>query len=158
MMHVRNTLTRAIAAAIAVMSAATVMRGAANEQSPSRPAATATDRLTLERATPRLPLLPSHPAVFGAAQAGAAAAVPPTLLAEQVFKNVQALKGISASDFMGTMGIMSASLGFDCSNATTRRAPTRSIGPPIPHGKSSPARMVNMVTAINQDNSAADRW
>ena len=40
---------------------------------------------------------------------------PAPLLAEQAFKNIQALKGISAADFMGTMGLMTAALGFDCS-------------------------------------------
>lgn len=35
-------------------------------------------------------------------------------LAEQVFKNVQVLKGIPVSEFMGTMGFFSASLGLNC--------------------------------------------
>ncbi len=38
------------------------------------------------------------------------------LLAEEVFKNVQVLKGISVDDFLGTMGIMTAALQFDCSD------------------------------------------
>jgi photosynthetic reaction center cytochrome c subunit len=151
-MHVRNTLTRAIAAAIAVMSAAAVMRGAADEQSSSRPAATATDRLTLERATPRLTVPPGYPVALGAAQAGAAAAVPPTLLAEQVFKNVQALKGISASDFMGTMGVMSASLGFDCSECHNAAGTDKVDWAADTPRKVIARRMVNMVTAINRDN------
>ena len=48
------------------------------------------------------------------AQAGAAAAqsTPPTV--DTVFKNVQALKGLSVDDFMLTMGIMSAAVGSDC--------------------------------------------
>jgi photosynthetic reaction center cytochrome c subunit len=33
---------------------------------------------------------------------------------EQVFKNVQVLKGISVNEFMGTMGIFSAALGMSC--------------------------------------------
>ena len=36
--------------------------------------------------------------------------------AEQVFKNVQVLKGIPVDDFMQTMGIMAAALQFDCSD------------------------------------------
>ena len=39
-----------------------------------------------------------------------------TLLAEQVFKNVQVLRGIPVDDFLGTMGIMAAALQFDCSD------------------------------------------
>jgi hypothetical protein len=35
-------------------------------------------------------------------------------MAEQVFKNVQVLKGIPVNDFMGTMGIFSAALGMSC--------------------------------------------
>jgi len=35
-------------------------------------------------------------------------------LAEEVFKNVQVLKGIPVSEFMGTMGFFSASLGLNC--------------------------------------------
>ena len=33
-------------------------------------------------------------------------------LAEEVFKNVQVLRGIPVNEFMGTMGIFSASLGM----------------------------------------------
>jgi outer membrane lipoprotein-sorting protein len=35
-------------------------------------------------------------------------------MAEEVFKNVQVLRGISVNDFMGTMGIFSAALGMSC--------------------------------------------
>jgi photosynthetic reaction center cytochrome c subunit len=46
------------------------------------------------------------------------AAQPPTSdkqpLAEDVFKNIQVLKGIPVSEFMGTMGFFSASLGLNC--------------------------------------------
>src|SRR5262249_61256272 len=55
--------------------------------------------------------------VIGAGLAAAQTASPekPTL-AEDVFKNVQVLKGISVDDFLGTMGIMTAALQFDCSD------------------------------------------
>jgi photosynthetic reaction center cytochrome c subunit len=36
------------------------------------------------------------------------------LMAEDVFKNVQVLKGIPVNEFMGTMGIFSAALGMSC--------------------------------------------
>src|SRR6185503_11227775 len=55
-----------------------------------------------------------------AAQAGATQPTGPSTasataqMSEQAFKNIQALKGIPVDDFMGTMGIMSAALGFDC--------------------------------------------
>jgi hypothetical protein len=38
------------------------------------------------------------------------------LLAKQAFKNIQVLKGIPVDDFMETMGIVAASLDFDCSD------------------------------------------
>lgn len=39
--------------------------------------------------------------------------------AEQVFKNVQSLKGIPADEFMSTMGFFSASLGISCGDCHT---------------------------------------
>ena len=38
------------------------------------------------------------------------------LLAEDVFKNVQELKGIPVNEFMDTMGFFSAALGYNCTN------------------------------------------
>ena len=37
-------------------------------------------------------------------------------LAEEVFKNVQVLRGIPVKEFMGTMGMFSASLGLNCTD------------------------------------------
>jgi photosynthetic reaction center cytochrome c subunit len=45
-------------------------------------------------------------------RAQAPAARPP--LSEDIFKNVQVLRGITVNEFMGTMGIFSASLGMSC--------------------------------------------
>src|SRR3974390_3782732 len=42
-----------------------------------------------------------------------------TRAAEQVFKNVQVLKGIPADEFMSTMGFFSASLGISCGDCHT---------------------------------------
>ena len=38
------------------------------------------------------------------------------LMAEQVFKNVQVLRGITVSEFMGTMGFLAASLSLNCTD------------------------------------------
>ena len=38
------------------------------------------------------------------------------LMAEDVFKNVQSLKGIPVNQFMETMGFFSAALGYNCTN------------------------------------------
>src|SRR4051794_27825356 len=69
-----------------------------------------------------------------------------------VFKNVQVLKGIPVDDFMGTMGIMCASLGFDCSDCHTG-AGTEKVDWAADNPKKVMARrMVRMMTAINRDN------
>ena len=50
--------------------------------------------------------------VFASAQAPTAK----PLMAEDVFKNIQVLKGIPVDEFMDTMGIFSAALGISCEN------------------------------------------
>src|SRR5438046_5871338 len=74
------------------------------------------------------------------------------LLSDQVFKNVQALKGIPVDDFLETMGIMAAALQFDCSdchaNAGTDRVDWAANTP----RKRMARNMVNMVTTINRTN------
>ena len=74
------------------------------------------------------------------------------LLAEQAFKNIQALKGISAADFMGTMGIMTAALGFDCSECHVAAGTDKVDWAADTPRKVIARRMVNMVVAINQTN------
>jgi photosynthetic reaction center cytochrome c subunit len=76
------------------------------------------------------------------------------LLAEQAFKNIQALRGISAADFMGTMGIMTAALGFDCSECHIAAGTDKVDWAADTPRKVIARRMVNMVTAINQNNFA----
>jgi len=61
--------------------------------------------------SPRLLLLISSCVGVLAAQQPAAEKQP---MAEQVFKNIQVLKGIPVSEFMGTMGFFSASVGLNC--------------------------------------------
>ena len=97
-------------------------------------------------------------AAYGAAASGQSAggsqgaSNPPPLLAEQAFKNVQALKGISAADFMGTMGIMTAALGFDCSECHVAAGTDKVDWAADTPRKVIARRMVNMVTTINQTN------
>ena len=43
-------------------------------------------------------------------------------MAEEVFKNVQILKGIPVDQFMGTMGFFSASLGLNCTDCHTDKS------------------------------------
>ena len=73
-------------------------------------------------------------------------------MAEEVFKNIQVLKGISVDDFMGTMGVMSAAVGVDCSECHTN-AGTEKVNWAADTGKKAVARkMVLMVAAINREN------
>jgi photosynthetic reaction center cytochrome c subunit len=73
-------------------------------------------------------------------------------LAEEAFKNIQVLKGIPVDDFMGTMGIMSAALGFDCSECHTGAGTDRVDWAADTQRKVIARRMVTMVTTINKDN------
>jgi hypothetical protein len=74
------------------------------------------------------------------------------LLSEQVFKNVQVLKGIPVDDFLGTMGIMAAALQFDCSDCHMG-AGTDTVDWAGDTPRKRMARtMVNMVTTINRTN------
>ena len=88
--------------------------------------------------------------LIGVAFAGAQTASQQPLLSDQVFKNVQALKGIPVDDFLETMGIMAAALQFDCSdchaNAGTDRVDWAADTP----RKRMARNMVNMVTGINK--------
>src|SRR5438876_9590794 len=68
-------------------------------------------------------------------------------VSDEVFKNVQVLKGIPVDEFMGTMGLFSAALSMCCGEChdnehwevdTARKRTAR--------------RMVTMVQAINKQN------
>ena len=74
------------------------------------------------------------------------------LMAEQVFKNIRALKGIPVDDFIETMGLMAAALQFDCSDCHTG-AGTDKVDWAADTPKKVMARaMVNMVMTINKNN------
>src|SRR6266704_483450 len=72
------------------------------------------------------------------------------LMAEQVFKNIRVFKGIPVDDFMGTMGVMAASLQFDCSNCHIG-AGTEKVDWAADTPRKLMARaMVTMVTNLNK--------
>jgi photosynthetic reaction center cytochrome c subunit len=74
-------------------------------------------------------------------------------MAEEVFKNIQVLKGITVDDFLGTMGIMSAAVGFDCSECHTNAGTDKVDWASDDNPKKVTARkMVTMVGAINREN------
>jgi photosynthetic reaction center cytochrome c subunit len=71
---------------------------------------------------------------------------------DTVFKNIQVMKGVPVDDFMGTMGVMCAALGFDCSDCH-EGAGTEKVDWAADTPKKVRARgMVRMMTAINRDN------
>jgi hypothetical protein len=75
-----------------------------------------------------------------------------TQLAEQVFKNVQALRGIPVDDFLGTMGIMAAALQFDCSDCHVGAGTDKVDWAADTPRKRMARSMVNMVATINKTN------
>jgi hypothetical protein len=85
-------------------------------------------------------------------QAQPAAAPEPAPLAEQVFKNVQVLKGLTVNEFMGTMGIFSSALGMsceDCHAADDRAWENFAVDNAR---KRMARRMVTMMAEINKTN------
>jgi photosynthetic reaction center cytochrome c subunit len=92
-------------------------------------------------------------ALIGAEFAAAQSATPDKpLMAEQVFKNVRALKGIPVDDFMETMGLISAALSFDCSDCHTGAGTDRVDWAADTPRKVVARTMVNMVASINNNN------
>src|SRR5690349_16184757 len=51
-----------------------------------------------------------------APQKAPAGSGPPQVMAEDVYKNIQVLKGITASELWDTMGFISASTGLNCAD------------------------------------------
>ena len=76
-------------------------------------------------------------------------------MAEEVFKNVQVLKGIPVDQFMETMGFFSASLALNCTSChgveSASDAARFADDPPL---KKTARKMILMVRAINKDNFA----
>jgi hypothetical protein len=92
-------------------------------------------------------------ALIGAGIAVAQSAPPDKpLMAEQVFKNVRALKGIPVDDFMETMGLISAALSFDCSDCHTNAGTDKVDWAADTPRKVIARTMVNMVANINKNN------
>ena len=71
-------------------------------------------------------------------------------MSEQVFKNIQVLKGIPVNEFMGTMGVFSAALGMSCEDCHAAGDANWSV-----YAKDSPRKqmarvMVTMMASINK--------
>jgi hypothetical protein len=74
------------------------------------------------------------------------------MMSDQAFKNIQVLKGIPVDDFMGTMGIMTAALGFDCSECHQAAGTDKVDWAFDTPRKRTARRMVEMVATINRTN------
>jgi hypothetical protein len=75
-------------------------------------------------------------------------------LAEEVFKNIRVLRGIPVDEFMGTMGVFSAALGWSCEDCHGASADTtwESYALDASPRKVTARRMVQMMSSINQAN------
>lgn len=91
-----------------------------------------------------------------AANAQSASPKPP--LAEEVFKNVQVLKGIPVGEFMDTMGFFSASLGSNCVHCHVDESLTHweRFAEDVPR-KRVARQMIQMVNALNRANFGGAR-
>lgn len=85
----------------------------------------------------------AHPA-----QASGASPTPGPKPAEQVFKNIQVLKGVPADQFIPTMQFIAASLGVECDYCHVPRAFEKDDKKP----KQVARKMIEMMYAINADN------
>jgi photosynthetic reaction center cytochrome c subunit len=83
---------------------------------------------------------------------GQAGAQQRPLMAEDVFKNVQVLKGIPVNQFMETMGFFSAALGYNCTNChgDDVLGNWERYANDIPV-KRTARRMIQVVNTINKD-------
>src|SRR5438105_280692 len=74
-------------------------------------------------------------------------------MAEEVFKNVQILKGIPVDEFMDTMGMFAAATSLNCTHChasdNTNSWDKYALDTPL---KQTARRMMNMVNTINKDN------
>jgi hypothetical protein len=90
-------------------------------------------------------------AVVAAQGQTASAATPP--MSDQVFKNVQVLKGIPVDQFMDAMGMFSSSLGYDCSSCHSQEIHTDRAAFAITTPLITRARqMIAMMNGINEAN------
>jgi len=95
-------------------------------------------------------------AVATAAVAWGQTPAPKTQNAGEAFKNVttSTLKGLTVSDFLGSMGVMAAALGYDCADCHIA-AGTDKVNWEFDTPKKKTARkMVEMVAVINKTNFA----
>jgi outer membrane lipoprotein-sorting protein len=82
-----------------------------------------------------------------------ASSVPASKLAEEQFKNIQALKGIPAEQVIPAMQFIAASLGVECEYCHVEHANEKDDK----KTKVTARKMINMMMAINKDNFEGHR-
>ena len=150
-------------AAVMMMIGALVSIGFATSQTTPAPRvavasaiAHRTDKVAPGTAIPVIPHAAA--ALFGQQSAAAAASTPiaraaqGTQTSEQVFKNIQVLKGIRVDEFMGTMGVFTTSLSLCCGNCHTGAGTEDPKWEDDPPRKKTARAMVTMVNDLNQKN------
>jgi hypothetical protein len=86
-----------------------------------------------------------------APQAGTLTAAQNQMAAERVFKNVTVLRGIPVDEFMGTMGVFSAALGFSCEDCHTASSNDwANYAKDVSPRKTMARQMVTMMQGINK--------
>jgi hypothetical protein len=71
--------------------------------------------------------------------------------AEEVFKNIQVLKGVPVNEFMGTMGVFSAALGMSCEDChAANDSKWENYAADTSERKRTARRMVAMMFGINK--------
>jgi outer membrane lipoprotein-sorting protein len=86
---------------------------------------------------------------------GQAAAQEKPLMADDVFKNIQVLRGLTVDQFMGTMGFIAAALSMNCSECHhTGSAEKYADDTPM---KQTARKMILMVNALNKSNFGGKR-
>jgi photosynthetic reaction center cytochrome c subunit len=93
-------------------------------------------------------MVPAYAQVAGTSPASAK-----PKMAEDVFKNIQVLKGIPADQFIPTMQFIGASLGVECDFCHVERAFEKDDKKP----KQIARKMMQMMFAINKDNFEGHR-
>jgi photosynthetic reaction center cytochrome c subunit len=102
----------------------------------------------------RLTLAVAGMSVAVCALAGAAYAQEKPKTAGEVFKNVttSTLKGITVDEFMGSMGVMAAALGWDCADCHNGAGTDKVIWEADTPRKVMARKMTEMVNVINKTN------
>jgi outer membrane lipoprotein-sorting protein len=102
----------------------------------------------------RLVIYSSAVALLGAAVpfGGAAFAQAKPQMADDVFKNIKVLKGLTVDEFMGTMGLFSAALNVCCGDCHVGAGGSNPQWDKDPPRKLVARHMVEVMNKVNKDN------